>query len=102
MRIDPNSQSSEAIQQANVQDPKNQPAPKTQLDPNATSGVQVQLSTSSSQVATLAQQAASLPDVRTDRVDALKQAVHDGSFNPTNDQVAAAIYSDASSGSANK
>ncbi|MGA9937313.1 MAG: flagellar biosynthesis anti-sigma factor FlgM [Candidatus Acidiferrales bacterium] len=103
MRIDPNSQSSEAIQQqGTVQDSKNQAAQKAQQDPNASSGVQVQLSTSSNQVAALAQQAANVPAVRTDRVDALQQTVRDGNFNVSNEQVAAAIYSDAAASGTNE
>lgn len=96
MRIDPNSQSPEQVQQGAVQDAKNSASQKAQQDSNAgaTGGVQVQLSTSSNQVAALAQQAASAPAVRTDRVDALRQAIHNGDYSVSNEQVAAAMYSD--------
>jgi len=96
MRIDPNSQSPEQVQQNAFQDAKNSASQKAEQDPNsgATGGVQVQLSTSSNQVAALAQQAASAPAVRTDRVDALRQAVRNGDYSVSNEQVAAAMYSD--------
>ena len=96
MRIDPNSQSPEQVQQNAVQDAKNSASQKAEQDPNAgaTGGVQVQLSTSSNQVAALAQQAASAPAVRTDRVDSLRQTVRNGDYSVSNEQVAAAMYSD--------
>ena len=96
MRIDPNAQSPEQVQQGGVQDAKNPASQKAEPDPSAgaTAGVQVQLSTSSNQVAALAQQAASAPAVRTDRVDALRQAVRNGDYSASNEQVAAAMYSD--------
>lgn len=94
MRIDPNSQSPAAVQLDAVQDAKNSASQKAEQDPATGTGVQVQLSTSSTQVAALTQQAVNAPGVRTDRVDALRQAVRDGNFNVSNEQVAAAMYSD--------
>jgi flagellar biosynthesis anti-sigma factor FlgM len=103
MRIDPNSQSPEAVQSNAVQDPKTSAASqKAAQDANAAGGVEVQLSTSSGQVAALTQQALSAPAVRTDRVDALRQSIGNGDFNPTNEQVAAAIYSDMSASGSNE
>jgi flagellar biosynthesis anti-sigma factor FlgM len=99
MRIDPKTQASEALQPDAVQDPKVS-SQKAQEDPTATGGVQVQLSTSSGQVAALAQQAAAAPSVRTDRVDALRKAIRDGNYNVSNEQVAAAMYSDMSASGA--
>jgi flagellar biosynthesis anti-sigma factor FlgM len=94
MRIDPNSQSPEAVQPSAVQDSKSSGSQKADQDPNAGAGVQVQLSTSSDQVAALTQQAINAPAVRTDRVHALQQTVRDGNFDVSNEQVAAAMYSD--------
>ena len=64
--------------------------------------MQVQLSTSSNQVAALAQQAVNVARVRTDRVDALQQTVRDGNFNVSNEQVAAAMYSDIAASGTNE
>jgi flagellar biosynthesis anti-sigma factor FlgM len=102
MRIDPNSQSPEAVQSNAVQDAQKPVPQKADQDPAAAAaaGVQVQLSTSSNQVAALAQQAANAPEVRTDRVDALRQAIQGGNYKVTNEQVAAAIYSDAAASGA--
>jgi flagellar biosynthesis anti-sigma factor FlgM len=96
MRIDPNSQSPEAVQSNAVQDAKNSGSQKAQQDPNTAGAVDVQLSTSSGQVAALTQQALNAPAVRTDRVDALRQAINNGNHSVTNEQVAAAMYSDMS------
>jgi len=102
MRIDPNSQSPEPVQPDSVQDPKNPASQKAEQDANAAGGVQVQLSTSAGQVAALTLQALNAPAVRTDRVDALRQAVRNGDYNATNEQVAAAMYSDMSASGANE
>ncbi|HTW23275.1 MAG TPA: flagellar biosynthesis anti-sigma factor FlgM [Candidatus Baltobacteraceae bacterium] len=96
MRIDPNSQSPEAVQSNAIQDAQ-KPAPqKAEQDPAtaAAGGVQVRLSTAANQVAALTQQAVNAPEVRTDRVQALQQAIRTGNYNVTNEQVAAAIYSE--------
>jgi flagellar biosynthesis anti-sigma factor FlgM len=102
MRIDPNSQSPEAVQSNTVQDPKNPASQKTEQNPNAGGAVDVQLSTSSGQVAALTQQALKAPAVRTDRVDAVRQSIRSGNYNVTNEQVAAAIYSDTTASGANE
>jgi flagellar biosynthesis anti-sigma factor FlgM len=94
MRINPNSQSPAAVQPDAVQDAKNSASQKTEQDSATGAGVRVQLSTNSTQVAALTQQAVQAPDVRTDRVDALRKAVRDGNFDVSNEQVAAAMYSD--------
>lgn len=102
MRIDPNSQSPESVQSGALQDAQQKTAAQKpdQDGDTATGGVQVRLSTASSQVAALTQQASNAPEVRTDRVDALRQAVRNGNYNVTNEQVAAAIYSDAAASGA--
>ncbi|HTX16247.1 MAG TPA: flagellar biosynthesis anti-sigma factor FlgM [Candidatus Baltobacteraceae bacterium] len=104
MRIDPNTQASEALQPDPAQDPKASTTGQTAAqDAAINGGVQVQLSTSAGQVAALAQQAAAAPPVRTDRVDALRQQIRDGNYNVSNEQVAAAMYSDmATSGGTNE
>ncbi|HUA01659.1 MAG TPA: flagellar biosynthesis anti-sigma factor FlgM [Candidatus Aquilonibacter sp.] len=99
MRINPNLQPPDGVQQDAIQDPKSTAAQKITEETSSaatSNGVQVQLSTSSGQVAALAQQAASVPSVRTDRVDALRKAIRDGNYDVTNEQVAAAMYSDMS------
>lgn len=97
MRIDPKLQAPEGLQSDAVQDPKGSAVQKSgPEDSSSTGGVQVQLSTSSGQVAALAQQAANVPAVRSDRVDALRKAIRDGEYNVSNEQVAAAMYSDMS------
>jgi flagellar biosynthesis anti-sigma factor FlgM len=96
MRIDPSSQSPEAAQSNAVQDAKNSASQKAEQGSNGAGAVDVQLSTSSGQVAALTQEAINAPAVRTDRVDALRQAIRSGNYNVTNEQVAAAMYSDMS------
>jgi len=104
MRIDPNSQSPEAVQSNALQDAQKSAPQKADQDADAAAagGVQVRLSTSSNQVAALTQQAVNAPEVRTDRVDALRQAIRDGNYNVTNEQVAAALYSDTAASGAKK
>jgi len=95
MRIDPKMQIPGAIQSENLQDSKvtlGQQPSSGGLD--VTGGVQVELSTDSAQVGQLAQQAASLPAVRSNRVAALSQAIRSGGYSVTNEQIASAMYAD--------
>lgn len=97
MRIDPNSQGIDGVQADSSQGTagaSGQRAPVDLGSAASASGVQVQLSTSSAQVSSLAQQAAAVSPVRTDQVDALRQTIRDGNYQVTNEQVAAAMYSD--------
>ena len=53
---------------------------------------QAQLSGLHVQVQALAAQASQLPEIRQEKVSALRQAVLDGSYRPSADQVAQAIF----------
>jgi flagellar biosynthesis anti-sigma factor FlgM len=53
---------------------------------------QAQLSATHAQVQTLAAQAAGLPEVRQEKVNALRQVVGNGTYQPSSDQVANAIF----------
>lgn len=53
---------------------------------------QAQLSGVHVQVQALAAQAAQLPEVRQERVNALRQVVLEGNYHPSSDQVAQAIF----------
>jgi flagellar biosynthesis anti-sigma factor FlgM len=55
---------------------------------------QAQLSVSQSRVQDLKAQLTGLPDVRQDRVSALREAIGNGSFNPSDQQLADAILGD--------
>jgi flagellar biosynthesis anti-sigma factor FlgM len=97
MRIDPSGQGINGVQADPSQAMSAASGQRAPVDPGSAargSGVQVQLSTSSAQVSTLAQQAAAVSPVRTDQVDALRQTIRDGNYQVTNEQVAAAMYSD--------
>lgn len=52
---------------------------------------QAQLSGMHAQVQTLVAQAAQLPDMRQEKVNALRQVVQAGSYQPTSDQIADAM-----------
>jgi len=55
---------------------------------------QTQLSASQSRVQDLKAELTSLPDVRRDRVAALQKAIGNGSFQPSDQQIAEAILGD--------
>ena len=52
-----------------------------------------QLSGNQAQVQSLAAQVAQLPEVRTERVSALRQAGENGSYHPHPEEVASAVFS---------
>jgi flagellar biosynthesis anti-sigma factor FlgM len=54
---------------------------------------QAQLSGVHVQVQALVEQAQQLPEIRQDKVQALRQAVNDGSYQPSADDVAGALFS---------
>jgi len=82
-----------------------QPAPETNRtsarnnsatdNPSASSGLgedQAQLSGAHAQVQALTVQAARLPEVRDERVQALRQAVEGGRYRPDPEKVAGAVF----------
>jgi negative regulator of flagellin synthesis FlgM len=103
MRIDPN-QFPGNVQQDNVQQANTRGA-----QPSQTSGTpddaqvdpqdSFQLSGTLGQVQQLKAQLAQLPDVRSERVAALRHQVEQGSYKPTNEQIANAMISELSGGS---
>lgn len=52
-----------------------------------------QLSSGHAQIQALAAQAARLPEVRTERVSALREAVRSGNYNPAPQTLASAVFS---------
>lgn len=54
----------------------------------------VQLSGNQVTLSRLVAQLATLPDVRQERIDALRSAIQSGQFNPSNDEVAGAIVNE--------
>ena len=61
---------------------------------------QAQLSTVHAQVQALTAQAVQLPEVRQERVVALRQTVQNGSYRPSSEQVAQAVFVHMIAGSA--
>jgi flagellar biosynthesis anti-sigma factor FlgM len=101
MRIDPN-QIPGNLQPDNVDQTKNRGAQAT--DPNATPGSPLfgiedsfQSSGTLNQVQQLKAQLAQTPDVRSERVAALRQQVQQGTYKPTNEQIANAMVSELGS-----
>jgi len=100
MRIDPNQQYLDNVQSNQVENTKNQgaAAPGSVSTPEISStdaGDTVQLSGTLSQVQQLKAQLSSTPDVRGDRVAALRQQILQGTYQPSNEQIANAMMSDA-------
>lgn len=103
MKIDPNLPYTGNVQNTQtdgVQDTRNrnmQPAgPAGSNTPQNTQlgGDTVQLSGALGQVQQLKAELAQVPEVRSDRVAALRQKVQEGSYNPSNEQVAGAMVSE--------
>lgn len=98
MRIDPN-QYLGNLQPDNVQQTNTRGAQPSQSEESRdTSGVdtddQFQRSQALDQIQLLKAQLAQVPDVRSDRVAALSQKVQQGSYKPTNQQIADAMISE--------
>jgi negative regulator of flagellin synthesis FlgM len=100
MRIDPN-QYLGNVQSENVQQTTNTNRGSQLSDSEGTkdtAGVdsddQFQPSQTLDQVQRLQAQLSQIPDVRSDRVAALSQKIQNGTYNPSNDQLAGAIISD--------
>jgi len=100
MRIDPN-QFLGNVQPDNVDQTKNRTTQQSDAAASANSplGVEdtVQLSGTLGQVQQLKAQLAQTPDVRSDRVAALRQQVQQGTYKPTNEQIANAMISELGS-----
>ncbi|HLW89270.1 MAG TPA: flagellar biosynthesis anti-sigma factor FlgM [Terriglobales bacterium] len=89
MRIDPN-QSGQAVSESS--------RPSTQTAGSSPAGSapgedQAQLSGAHVLVLALAAGASQLPDVREEKVGALRQAVQSGNYHPSPEQVAGALFS---------
>ena len=101
MRIDPN-QFLGNVQPDNVDQTKNrttQQSDAAAASANSPLGVEdtVQLSGTLGQMQQLKAQLAQTPDVRSDRVAALRQQVQQGTYKPTNEQIANAMISELGS-----
>jgi flagellar biosynthesis anti-sigma factor FlgM len=92
MRIDPNQAAQPALESGRS---ASQSVATTE---SRTSGVnplgedQTQLSGAHAQVQTLAAQAAQLPEIRQEKVNALRQVVAGGSYQPSSQTVAEALF----------
>jgi flagellar biosynthesis anti-sigma factor FlgM len=92
MRIDPN-QYLGNLQADNVPQPQKSAVQPTQSEESGEAGGvdtddQFQPSPSLAQIQQLQALLAQMPDARTDRVTALSQQIQNGTYNPTNDQIA--------------
>lgn len=76
---------------------QNQNAPRS---PENTGITPSDVSLTGPTVQTLRTQLTSVPDIRQERVTALRQAVNSGQYNPTGQQIADAIHSDLFGGPA--
>lgn len=94
MRINGAIPSSEKVQTQNV---NRAGTSKPQSLPTSASNVsdQTQLASDGSKVTQLKSAISQVPEIRADRVQALRQAVSNGSYNPSSQQLADAIGSDA-------
>lgn len=101
MRVDPNQYlgnlQSDSVQQANTRGTQS-----AQTEGACESGAldaddKFQPSPTLDQIQRLKAQLAQVPDVRSDRVSALSQKVQQGSYNPTNQQIADAMVSEIGS-----
>lgn len=97
MKIDPNLQPIGNLQSDAVQNAKTSRAQEStsedrtaQLDGSDT----VQVSSQFAQVQQLTSRLQQLPDIRTDRVAALRERIHQGTYNPDPAAVASALLND--------
>ena len=93
MRIDLHSgtQATPENNRSNAQNPPNAGS-SSLVGSSALGEDQAELSGAHAQVESLAAQAAQLPEVRQERVSALRQAVESGQYHPRLDQVAGALF----------
>lgn len=98
MRIDPNQIWSGDNQLDGVQGSQNpsQPANSNTASENTSldSGDTVELSGALGQVQQLNAQLSGTPEVRNDRVAALQEQIAQGTYQPSNEQIASAMYSE--------
>jgi negative regulator of flagellin synthesis FlgM len=101
MRIDPNLQYLQNAQtdaSQGVKGPASQQASATGSTPQTAetdSGDTVQISGRAGEVQQLMTQVSQTPDVRAQRVAALRQQIQQGTYQPTNEQLAGAVASEA-------
>ena len=79
-------QRADSVRAGNPSEPKSTP-----MEPSKDS---IELSSQSLSVAQLVDQAKSLPDVRSERVEALRQLVESGNYDVSSQQIAEAILRD--------
>ncbi|HTW57902.1 MAG TPA: flagellar biosynthesis anti-sigma factor FlgM [Terriglobales bacterium] len=96
MRIDPN-HGPQPARETNSSTAQN---PAASASPAELGEDQAQLSGAHTQIQALATQAAQLPEVRQERVQALRQAIQGGRYATTPEQVAGAVFGHMLSGSA--
>jgi len=101
MRIDPSFQylgntAAEGVENAKGQQkvPSSEAGARPELESNSTDGDTVQLSGTLGEVQQLKAQLAQTPDVRATRVAALQQQVAQGTYQPSNEQIAGAMFAD--------
>lgn len=98
MKIDPNLDPSASLQQTTADRTKNQVVrPSSEevresgFETDPTEGDTFQPSAMLAQAQVLAARVQQMPDVRTQRVAALKQQIEQGTYNPSNEAVANAV-----------
>jgi flagellar biosynthesis anti-sigma factor FlgM len=92
MRIDLN-QASPGLSESSRADSQGSTSVGNQSSANGVLGEdQAQLSGTHAQVQVLTAQALQLPEVRQEKVNALRQVVQEGSYQPSSDQIAEAVF----------
>ncbi|MGD0907242.1 MAG: flagellar biosynthesis anti-sigma factor FlgM [Candidatus Acidiferrales bacterium] len=105
MKVDPNLQSIANIQSDPVQNAKTSRAQEASSDTGTTQvdgQDTVQFSPKFAEVQNLTNKLQQLPDVRSDRVSALKQQIQQGTYKPDPSEVAGAILGDPLNQGGNK
>jgi flagellar biosynthesis anti-sigma factor FlgM len=93
MRIDLN-QASPGLSESSRADSQGSTSVGNQSSANGVLGEdQAQLSGTHAQAQVLTAQALQLPEVRQEKVNALRQVVQQGSYQPSSDQIAEAVFS---------
>jgi flagellar biosynthesis anti-sigma factor FlgM len=92
MRIDPNPQAQPAPESAPNSNPSSAGNAPSSASSNALGEDQASLSGAHVQVQALATEVLQFPEVRQEKVNALRQVVADGSYKPSSDQIADAMF----------
>lgn len=93
MRIDPNQAAQAASESSSRSSSQSSASADSRASASSPLGEdQAQLSDVHVQAQTLAAQASQLPEVREEKVNALRQAVLDGSYQPSSTEVAGALF----------